>query len=135
DLPRLRAGGVGGQFWSGYVSCEFNGDSAVSATLEQIDVVRRLVDAYPGRLALASTVDDVDRARAAGRIASLLGAEGGHSINCSFGTLRMLSALGVCYLTLTHVRNTPWADSATDEPRVGGLSAFGHEVVREMNRL
>src|SRR5439155_17720959 len=73
--------------------------------------------------------------RASGRIASLLGAEGGHSINCSFGTLRMLSALGVCYLTLTHVRNTPWADSATDEPRVGGLSAFGHEVVREMNRL
>jgi membrane dipeptidase len=135
DLPRLRAGGVGAQFWSVYVSCAFTGDSAVSATLEQIDAVRRLVDAYPDRLALASTVDDVDRARADGRIASLLGAEGGHSINCSLGTLRMLSALGVRYLTLTHVRNTPWADSATDEPRVGGLSAFGHEVVREMNRL
>src|SRR5213078_3233251 len=108
---------------------------AVSATLEQIDVVRRLVDTYPDRLALASTVDDVDRAHATGRIASLLGAEGGHSIDCSLGTLRMLSALGVRYLTLTHVLNTPWADSATDEPNVGGLSAFGHEVVREMNRL
>ncbi|HKN57191.1 MAG TPA: dipeptidase, partial [Amycolatopsis sp.] len=135
DLPRLRAGRVGAQFWSVYVSCALAGDDAVSATLEQVDAVRRLAEAYPDHLALASTVDDVDAARASGRIASLLGAEGGHSINCSLGTLRMLYALGVRYLTLTHVRNTPWADSATDVPKAGGLTAFGHEVVREMNRL
>jgi membrane dipeptidase len=135
DLLRLRTGGVGAQFWSVYVPCSFAGDAAVSATLEQIDAVRRLVAGFPEQLAFASTVDDVDRARASGRIASLLGAEGGHSIDCSLGALRMLYALGVRYLTLTHTRNTPWADSATDEPKVGGLTAFGREVVREMNRL
>jgi membrane dipeptidase len=135
DLPRLRAGGVGAQFWSVYASCEPAGEAAVSATLEQIDAVHRLVVHYPADLALATSADEVEQAKAARRIASLLGAEGGHSINCSLGTLRMLYALGVRYLTLTHNRNTPWADSATDEPAVGGLSPFGHEVVREMNRL
>jgi membrane dipeptidase len=135
DLPRLRAGGVGAQYWSVYAPCEPNGEAAVSATLEQVDAIRRLVARHPDHLTLATGTDDVLRARADGRIASLLGAEGGHSINCSLGTLRMLYELGVRYLTLTHVLNTPWADSATDEPVVGGLSPFGHEVVREMNHL
>ncbi|HEV7897056.1 MAG TPA: dipeptidase [Planosporangium sp.] len=135
DLPRLRAGGVGAQYWSVYVPGEPAGQAAVSATLEQVDAVRRLVARYPEHLALATSADEVERTRASGRIASLLGAEGGHAINCSLGTLRMLYELGVRYLTLTHVRNTPWADSATDEQAVGGLSPFGHEVVREMNRL
>jgi membrane dipeptidase len=135
DLPRLRAGGVGAQFWSVYVPCALTGDAAVAATLEQIDAVHRIVGRYPDDLALAGTAEQVETSRAAGRIASLLGAEGGHSIACSLGTMRMLYALGVRYLTLTHARNTPWADSATDAPAVGGLSAFGREVVRECNRL
>lgn len=135
DLPRLRAGGVGAQFWSVFVPADLQGDHAVSATLEQIDAVRRLVDRYPYALALAMRADDVERALASGRIASLLGAEGGHSIDCSLATLRMLYTLGVRYLTLTHNDNVPWADSATDEPRAGGLTRFGEEVVREMNRL
>ncbi|WP_338090875.1 dipeptidase [Planosporangium thailandense] len=135
DLPRLRAGGVGAQYWSVFVPCDLAGHDAVSATLEQVDAVRRLVARHPEHLALATTADEVERARSEGRIASLLGAEGGHSINCSLGTLRMLYELEVRYLTLTHTRNTPWADSATDEASVGGLSPFGHEVVREMNRL
>jgi membrane dipeptidase len=135
DLARLREGGVGAQFWSVYVSGRLTGDAAVAATLEQIDFVRRLVAAYPRHLALATTADEMDAARESGRVASLLGMEGGHSIACSLGTLRMMYALGARYLTLTHARNTPWADSATDEPAVGGLSPFGREVVREMNRL
>ncbi|MER5771726.1 dipeptidase [Streptomyces sp. NPDC001985] len=135
DIPRLRAGGVGAQFWSVYVRCGMSGDDAVSATLEQIDGVRQLLARYPGDLAPALTADDMERARAEGRIASLMGAEGGHSINNSLATLRALYDLGVRYLTLTHNDNVPWADSATDEPGVGGLSAFGREVVREMNRL
>jgi membrane dipeptidase len=135
DLPRLRRGGVGAQFWSVYVPGRLAPDAAVTATLEQIDLVRRLVDRYPAQLRLARGAADVEQAWADGRIASLMGAEGGHSIACSLGVLRGLYALGVRYLTLTHFQNTPWADSATDEPRVGGLSAFGHEVVREMNRL
>jgi membrane dipeptidase len=135
DIARLRAGGVGAQFWSVFVPCHLAGDAAVAATLEQIDAVRRLTERYPADLAFAVDVVGVERAQAQGRIASLLGAEGGHSIACSLGVLRMLYALGVRYLTLTHVRNTPWADSATDAPAVGGLSPFGHEVVREMNRL
>jgi membrane dipeptidase len=134
DVPRLRAGGVGAQYWSVFVPCQL-GDGALAATLEQVDAVHRIVDRYPAELALATTADEVLAARDAGRIASLLGAEGGHSIACSLGVLRVLYGLGVRYLTLTHVRNNPWADSATDEPRVGGLSPFGHEVVREMNRL
>ncbi len=135
DLPRLRAGGVGAQFWSVYVPATLAGDEAVSATLEQVDFVRRLVASHPDVLAPARTADDVEAAIASGRVASLMGAEGGHSIGCSLGTLRMLHALGVGYLTLTHNDNLPWADSATDEAVLGGLSPFGGEVVREMNRL
>ncbi|MGK5544008.1 dipeptidase [Streptomyces sp. URMC 127] len=134
DLPRLRAGGVGAQFWSVYVRTDLTGDAAVSATLEQIDVVRQLTDRYPGDLRLALTADDMEAARAEGRIASLMGAEGGHSINCSLATLRALHRLGVRYMTLTHNDNVPWADSATDVPAAGGLTRFGEEVVREMNR-
>src|SRR5690349_13536447 len=134
DLPRLRAGNVGAQYWSVYVPCAPDGESAVTGTLEQIDAVYRLVARHPADLVIATSADEVEAARAGGRIASLLGAEGGHSINCSLGTLRMLYRLGVRYLTLTHVLNTPWADSATDTPVVGGLSPFGREVVREMNR-
>ncbi|MEO3976403.1 dipeptidase [Streptomyces sp. CAU 1734] len=135
DLPRLRAGGVGAQFWSVYVRCGMAGDDAVSATLEQIDGVRQLLARYPAELAPALTADDMEAARAEGRIASLMGAEGGHSINSSLATLRALYELGVRYMTLTHNDNVPWADSATDEPSAGGLTAFGREVVREMNRL
>ncbi|EFL25579.1 dipeptidase 1 [Streptomyces himastatinicus ATCC 53653] len=135
DIPRLREGGVGAQFWSVFVRSDFSGDTAVSATLEQIDVVRRLTERYPDDLRLSLTADDVEAARAEGRIASLMGAEGGHSINCSLATLRALYDLGVRYMTLTHNDNIPWADSATDEPRAHGLTRFGEEVVREMNRL
>ncbi|WP_206507431.1 dipeptidase [Streptomyces chrestomyceticus] len=135
DIPRLRAGGVGAQFWSVYVRTDYTGDQAVSATLEQIDVVRRMAARYPGDLRLAYTADDMEAARADGRIASLMGAEGGHSINNSLATLRALYELGVRYMTLTHNDNIDWADSATDEPRAHGLTAFGREVVREMNRL
>ncbi|QIS19173.1 dipeptidase [Nocardia terpenica] len=135
DLDRLRVGGVGAQFWSVYVRSDFSGDRAVSATLEQIDFVRALVDRFPDRLRLATTADEIEAARAEGRIASLMGAEGGHSINCSLATLRALYDLGVRYMTLTHNDNVPWADSATDRPKAGGLTAFGREVVREMNRL
>ncbi|MFD1545818.1 dipeptidase [Nonomuraea guangzhouensis] len=134
DLPRLAAGMVGGQFWSVFVPCR-PAEDAVTATLEQIDCVLAMVRRYPDRLALATTADEVERVFAGGRIASLMGAEGGHSIDCSLGALRMLYALGVRYMTLTHNDNTPWADSATDEPVNHGLSAFGEEVVREMNRL
>jgi membrane dipeptidase len=135
DLPRLRRGGLGGQFWSVYVSARPAGEAAVAATLEQIDLVHRMIRRYPDELELALTADDVEQAFARGRIASLLGAEGGHSIAGSLGVLRMLHRLGVRYLTLTHNVNVPWADSATDEPVLGGLSAFGREVVREMQRI
>ncbi|MEQ8143117.1 dipeptidase [Streptomyces sp. OP7] len=133
DIPRLRAGGVGAQFWSVYVRAD--APDPVPATLEQIDCVRQLAARHPRDLALALTAADMEAARREGRIASLMGAEGGHSIANSLGTLRGLYDLGVRYLTLTHNFNVAWADSATDEPAVGGLSAFGHEVVREMNRL
>ncbi|MCD9875476.1 dipeptidase [Streptomyces guryensis] len=133
DIPRLREGGVGAQYWSVYVRSDL--PDAVPATLEQIDCVRQLLARYPADLAPALTAADMEAARADGRIASLMGAEGGHSIACSLGTLRGLYGLGVRYMTLTHNDNNPWADSATDEPNVGGLSAFGREVVREMNRL
>ncbi|MBC9821361.1 dipeptidase [Terrabacter sp. MAHUQ-38] len=135
DLPRLAEGGVGGQFWSVFVPSTLQGDSAVTATLEQVDAVHRMIATYADRLALARTAEEVERAAATGRIASLLGAEGGHSIGCSLATLRLLHVLGVRYMTLTHNDNTPWADSATDVPAVGGLSEFGREVVHEMNRL
>jgi membrane dipeptidase len=135
DLERLRLGGVGAQFWSVYVPSSRQGDSAVSATLEQIDCVMALIDRYRDRLRLATTSDEVRAARADGRIASLMGAEGGHSIANSLATLRALYRLGVRYMTLTHNDNTPWADSATDKPVANGLTRFGEEVVREMNRL
>jgi membrane dipeptidase len=135
DLPRLAAGGVGGQFWSVYVPATLAGEAAVAATLEQIDLVRRMIRRYPGQLELALTADDVQRIFTAGRVASLLGAEGGHCIASSMGVLRALYALGVRYLTLTHNANVPWADSATDKPRAGGLTEFGRAVVREMQRL
>ncbi|MGW3031526.1 dipeptidase [Streptomyces sp. NPDC001178] len=133
DIPRLREGGVGAQYWSVYVRSDL--PDAVPATLEQIDCVRQLLARYPADLAPALTAADMEAARRDGRIASLMGAEGGHSIACSLGTLRGLYGLGVRYMTLTHNDNIPWADSATDEPSVGGLTAFGREVVREMNRL
>ncbi|MEU6895712.1 dipeptidase [Streptomyces sp. NPDC046557] len=135
DIPRLRAGGVGAQFWSVYVRSDYAGDTAVSATLEQIDAVDQLIARYPETLARALTADDMETARAEGRIASLMGAEGGHSINNSLATLRALHRLGVRYMTLTHNDTIDWADSATDEPRHGGLTDFGREVVREMNRV
>jgi membrane dipeptidase len=135
DLPRLAEGGVGAQFWSVYVPASLAGEAAVAATLEQIDLVYRMIGRYPGRLELALTAADVERVFAAGRVASLIGAEGGHSIACSLGALRALYRLGVRYLTLTHNANVPWADSATDEPAAGGLTAFGRQVVAEMQRL
>ncbi|WP_030897319.1 dipeptidase [Streptomyces sp. NRRL F-5126] len=136
DIPRLRRGGVGAQFWSVYVPSDLGPEeNAVAATLEQIDFVGQLLARYPEDLAPARTADEMEAARAEGRIASLMGAEGGQSIANSLGTLRALYDLGVRYMTLTHNHNLRWADSATDEPRVGGLSAFGREVVREMNRL
>lgn len=133
DIPRLREGGVGAQYWSVYVPAEQS--DPVAATLEQIDCVRQLLDRYQADLAPALTAADMEAARGEGRIASLMGAEGGHSIANSLGTLRGLYALGVRYMTLTHNSNVDWADSATDTPRANGLTAFGREVVREMNRL
>ena len=135
DIRRLVEGGVGGQFWSVFVPARIAGDAAVTAVLEQIDLVHRMVRRYPSRFQLALTADDVDKAFAAGKIASLLGAEGGHCIAGSLGVLRSLYALGVRYMTLTHNSNVGWADSATDDPGVGGLSDFGREVVAEMQRL
>jgi membrane dipeptidase len=135
DIPRLRSGGVGGQFWSVYVPASMQGQTAVRATLEQIDVVHRMMRKYPDTFELALTAADVERIFKAGRIASLIGMEGGHSIDNSLATLRMFQGLGARYMTLTHSTNIPWADSGTDMPKVGGLSKFGEEVVREMNRL
>jgi len=135
DLPRLARGGVGGQFWSVYVPAELQGEAAVVTTLEQIDLVHEIIRSYPDDLELALAAADIERITAAGKVASLLGAEGGHSIGCSLGTLRALYALGVRYLTLTHNLNLPWADAATDAPAAGGLTDFGREVVREMQRL
>ena len=135
DIPRLRAGGVGAQFFSVYVPGTLTGGAAVTATLEQIDCVARIVAAYPETLTAARTATEVRRAIAGGRIAALLGAEGGHSIDNSLGVLRMLRRLGVAYMTLTHNQNVPWADAATDVPAAGGLTEFGRQVVREMNRI
>ncbi|HWK08877.1 MAG TPA: dipeptidase [Vicinamibacterales bacterium] len=135
DLPRLKAGGVGGQFWSVYVPVELQGQAAVTATLGQIDIVYRMLRRYPQSLELALTADDIERAFKSGRIASLIGMEGGHSIDNSLANLRMFYKLGARYMTLTHSSNTPWADSATDTPKFGGLAPFGEEVVKEMNWL
>ena len=135
DIPRLRAGGVGGQFWSVYVPVELMGQTAVTATLEQIDIVHQMTRKYPETFELALTADEVERIFKKGKIASLIGMEGGHSIDNSLAALRMFQRLGARYMTLTHSSNTAWADSATDVPKLGGLSPFGEEVVREMNWL
>jgi membrane dipeptidase len=135
DLPRLAAGGVGAQFWSVFVPASLTGDTAVTTVLEQIDLARAIIARYPQALEFAPTARDVERIAASGRVASLLGAEGGHAIAGSLGVLRMLYALGVRYMTLTHNRNVGWADSATDEVDAGGLTEFGREVVREMQRI
>lgn len=135
DAPRMREGGVGGQFWSVYVPASWAGEKAVTATLEQIDLVRRMVEAHPETFELATTADGVETAFANGKIASLIGMEGGHSIDSSLGALRMFAELGARYMTLTHNDNVPWADSATDQPGVGGLNEFGRDVVREMQRV
>jgi membrane dipeptidase len=135
DIARLKAGGVGGQFWSVYVPADLVGQTAVTATLEQIDVVYRMLRRYPETLELALTADDVERIQRSGKIASLIGMEGGHSIDNSLGALRMFHRLGARYMTLTHSRNLAWADSSAGPPALGGLSPFGEEVVREMNRL
>jgi membrane dipeptidase len=135
DLRRLRSGGVGGQFWSVYVPSDLSEPEAVVATLEQVDAVYRMVAAYPEDLAIAYSAADVEAAHAAGKIASLIGIEGGHSLASSLGVLRAFARLGVRYVTLTHNHNTPWADSAADEPAVGGLNDEGRAVVAEMQRI
>lgn len=135
DIPRLRAGLVGGQFWSVYVPAMPTNADAVVAVLEQIDFVHRMIAHYPKDFALALTADDVMRIHRQGKIASLIGMEGGHSIGNSLGVLRMTYALGARYMTLTHMQNNDWADSATDTPVHHGLTPFGEQVVREMNRL
>lgn len=135
DLPRLRAGGVGGQFWSVWVDSALTGAEQVTATLEQIDFVHRLVDAYPQTLQLARTAREARAAMAAGRIASLIGIEGGDQIDGSLGVLRAYARLGARYMTLTWSKTIAWADSATDAARSDGLSSFGREVVAEMNRI
>jgi membrane dipeptidase len=136
DIPRLRKGGVGAQFWSAFVPANTRRKGeAVRLTLEQIDLIHRFVKAYPDAFELALTADDVERARKNGKIASLIGVEGGHSIDNSLGVLRCLYDLGVRYMTLTHSETLDWADSATDAPKSHGLSPFGEQVVREMNRL
>jgi membrane dipeptidase len=135
DIPRLRRGGIGAQFWSVYSPCDLQGADAVTYTLEQIDFVHRLIDRYPESFAYAWSGDDVRRAWRSGRVASLLGAEGGHSIDNSLAVLRQFARLGVRYMTLTHNDNTPWADSATDEPVHGGLTDYGRKIVAEMNSL
>lgn len=135
DIPRLREGGLGAQFWSVYVPATMQGKDAVRATLEQIDIVHRMVKRWPQAFDLALTADAAQRAFKNGHIGSMIGMEGGHSIDSSLATLRQLYAVGARYMTLTHSANVPWADSATDDPAHNGLTRFGEEVVHEMNRL
>ena len=135
DIPRLREGGVGGQFWSVYVSTSLKRGEYVQATLEQIDVVHNLIRRYPETFQLALTADEVEGAFHSGKIASLIGVEGGHCIGGSLAALRMFYRLGARYMTLTHFKSIPWADSCTDSPQAHGLTQFGREVVGEMNRL
>jgi membrane dipeptidase len=136
DLPRLRAGHVGAQFWSAYVENDsIATGAALRVALRQVDMIHRLVAAFPDRLELATTAADVERIEKHGKIASLIGVEGGHGIENSLAALRMLHELGVRYMTLTHNTTLPWADAALDYPRHLGLTPFGEEVVREMNRL
>ena len=135
DIPRLRRGGVGAQFWAVYVPPIPCGPPAVQAVLEQIDVVHQMVAHYPDTFELALTAADIERIHRQGKIASLIGMEGGHSINNSLAVLRVTYALGARYLTLTHTKNTDWADAAGDQPRHHGLTQLGEDIVREMNRL
>jgi membrane dipeptidase len=135
DIPRLRAGGVGGQFWSVWVPASLPEGEATRRAFEQLDIVRRIVAAYPEAFELAGTADDIERIFAAGRIASLMGLEGGSMIGSSLAVLRQFYALGIRYMTLTHWLTTRWADAATDAARHDGLTPFGVEVVHEMNRL
>jgi membrane dipeptidase len=135
DIPRLRAGGVGGQFWSVYVDTKLQGPAAVQATLEQIELVKAMCARYPADFVMAYTAADVVRAHRAHRIACLIGVEGGHQINDSLAVLRAYYDAGARYMTLTHSINTAWADSATDVPAHHGLTDFGVQIVRDMNRL
>ena len=135
DINRLREGRVGAQWWSVYVSAAVPENEAVKQTLEQIDFVHRMIEKYPDHFELALTADDVERIFAAGKIASLIGMEGGHSIANSLATLRMMYDLGARYMTITHNRTLDWADAAGDDPQHDGLTEFGEEVIREMNRL
>jgi membrane dipeptidase len=135
DIARLRKGMVGGQFWSVFVSADLPGSEQVTQTLEQIDLVHQIVARYPDTFALARTADDVRRIHRSGRIASMIGVEGGGQIDDSLAVLRTYHDLGAGYLTLTHVLTTRWADSATDNPQHDGLTVFGEAVVRELNRL
>lgn len=135
DIARLRKGAVSGQFWSVYIPGEFPDSGYARMQLEQIDIARRMIERYPDVLVPALTAADVRKAYAAGKIGSLLGMEGGHAIENSLGALRAFHAMGVRYMTLTHNVTTDWADAAMDKPVHGGLTPFGEEVVREMNRL
>jgi len=135
DIPRLREGLVGAQWWSVYVSANIPENEAVKQTMEQVDFVHRLVEKYPDHFELALTADDVERIFEEGKIASLIGMEGGHSIANSLAVLRMFYELGARYMTITHGRTLDWADAAGDDPRHYGLTEFGEEVIREMNRL
>ena len=135
DIPRLREGGVGGQFWSVYVSANMSQLEAAKATFEQIDTVKRIIGAHPDVFEMATTADDIVRIHRQGKIASLIGMEGGYSIDDSLGLLREFRRAGALYMTLTHSKSTNWADAGTDAPKWGGLNAFGEEVVKEMNRI
>jgi membrane dipeptidase len=135
DMARLHLGRVGGQFWSVYIPSEVTGDAAIRETLEQIDIVKRLVKAYPNDLALAGSADDIVRIHKSGRVASLIGIEGGHQIGGNLAALRQFYDLGARYMTLTHFKNNEFADSATDDPKYHGLNDFGRAVVHEMNRI
>ena len=135
DIPRLHKGGVGGQFWSVYIPVSVTGPAAVQTTIEQIDIVKRLAARYPADLGMAYTADDIVRLHKEGRIASLIGVEGGHQIDDSMAVLRAYYALGARYMTLAHATNNAFADSATDNPKHHGLTPFGKAVVGEMNRL
>ncbi|MFL6759998.1 dipeptidase [Sphingomonas sp.] len=135
DMARLHQGRVGAQFWSVYIPSEVTGDAAIRETIEQIDIVKRMVKAYPNDLALAGTADDIVRVHKTGRVASLIGIEGGHQIGGNLAALRQFYELGARYMTLTHFKNNEFADSATDDPKYHGINAFGRAVIHEMNRL
>jgi membrane dipeptidase len=135
DMARLHQGRVGAQFWSVYIPSEVTGDMAIRETTEQIDIVKRMVKAYPSDLALACTADDVVRIHKSGRVASLIGIEGGHQIGGNLAALRQFYELGARYMTLTHFKNNEFADSATDDPKYHGITDFGRTVIHEMNRL